>query len=81
MPAPTEAAIKAALRASFIAAGPDKFAKRDDDGNAVPGQLPDALEDMIAAQAQALSQVWSTWQLSQPVSGTAGPFPVVGFLP
>jgi hypothetical protein len=88
VPSPTKAQLQASLRAAFLAAGPEKFAKRDERGNVVPGELPDALSDIIEAVAEGLAVQWSLWQASQTVVGTAtgvtsGPasVPVVGALP
>jgi hypothetical protein len=88
VPAPTKAELQTSLRAAFIAAGPEKFAKRDANGNVVPGELQDALNDIIEAIATGLAAQWAIWQATQTVVGTAtgvtsGPAsaPVTGVLP
>jgi len=80
VPAPTKSELRATLRAAFIAAGPDKFAKRDDQGNVVPGELPDALVNIIDAVAEGLSVQWATWQARQTVLVT-GVTPGAGVAP
>lgn len=84
MPAPTKAELKLSVRAAFIAAGPTKFAKRTDQGAVVPGELPDALEDMIDAFTEGLANRLATWQAAQTVSVvgvTPGVGTAVGTLP
>ena len=88
MPAPLKVDLLKAFRTAFLAAGPDKFCKRDENGVIVPNELQPALEDMLAALAEGLAFQWNVWQTTQAVTGsasgvTSGPSsaPVVGILP
>lgn len=63
MPAPTKGEILLALRQSCLSSG--KFMKHDADGNVIPGELPEGLEDILDSMAGGLASAWSQWQSRQ----------------
>ena len=65
MPAPTSDVLKANMKAALIS----RFSKRDDDGNVVAGEIPQAMEDLVAGISEGVAQTWSQWQATQLVNG------------
>ena len=66
MPAVTADQLKIAMKNALKT----KFKKRDDDGNEVDGELPEAMQDMVNGIAVGVAKAWSDWQTAQLVSGT-----------
>ncbi len=82
MPAPAALLIQQNITQALLAKGYTKKSY-DSDGNLIEDKtkLPDKLADIVAGISDGVNVTWTTWQASQVVSGTAGPFPVVGTLP
>jgi hypothetical protein len=83
MPAPTKQAFADVMTTILV----QKYMKRDADGNQVTGELPEPMADLVNAIAESIAVVWTQWQFSQAVTGTAtvttapGVAPVVANLP
>ena len=65
MPAVTADQLKIAMKNALKT----KFKKRDDDGNEVDGELPEAMQDMVNGIAVGVAKAWSDWQAVQLVNG------------
>jgi hypothetical protein len=72
MPAPTKAQIQAALEAALKT----KFKKGqmvDGKFQEVPGELPEAMVDLVDSLATGINQFWTMWQATQVVNTPTGP--------
>ena len=90
MPAPTKAFIKLYLTTALLTgtdplgnavSGQRKAFLKVVDGVTVPGELPEAVDDLVDGLAEGIANAWFTWQATQPVTGTAAGVPVIGQLP